>query len=45
MARMSESPLRLFHLGSHGVQVVASRDYGEEQNERAAQNAEEDERR
>jgi hypothetical protein len=33
------------HLGTHGVQVVASRDHREQQNEYAAENADQDERR
>src|ERR1700678_1238574 len=45
MARMAESPLRLFHLGAHGVQVVARRYDREQQNQRAAEHTEEDERR
>lgn len=34
----------LFHLGTHGVQVVGSRDYREKQNKCAAKSAEEHER-
>ena len=44
MAGMAEGALRLFHLGSHGVQVVADRDHGEQQNKYAAESAQEDER-
>jgi len=39
-----ESPLRFFHLGTHGMQVVSRRDYGEEQNEGAAESDAKNER-
>jgi hypothetical protein len=44
VAGMTESAFRLFHLGSHGVQVVAGRDYRKQQNYYAAESAKENER-
>jgi len=44
MAGMAESAVRLFHLGSHGVQIVGGRDHGKQQHENAAESAHEDER-
>jgi hypothetical protein len=46
--RLADTPLArrgFLHLGAHGVQVVAGRDHREQQNDYAAENAEEDERR
>ena len=44
IAGMAKGPFRLFHLGSHGVQVVGGRDYREQQNQCAAESADKDER-
>jgi len=41
MAGMPESAFRLFHLGSHGVQVVTGRNHGKQKNQHAAQSAHE----
>jgi len=44
MAEMAERAFRLFHLGPHGVQVVAGRNHGKQQNQRTAESANEGER-
>ena len=43
IAGMAEAALRFFHLRPHGVQVVGGRNHGKQQNQRAAENANEDE--
>jgi len=44
VAGMAGGALGLFHLGPHGMQVVAGRDYWEQQNECAAESTNEDKR-
>src|SRR6202521_3567829 len=44
MAGMAGGALGLLHLGPHGMQVVAGRDYWEQQNEYAAESTNEDKR-
>jgi hypothetical protein len=44
IAGMAEAALRLFHLRSHGVQIIGSRDHREQQNQRASKNTNEAER-
>jgi len=43
MSGIAKGAFRLFHLGAHGVQVVAGRDYRKQQNECAAESAKENE--
>src|ERR1700687_600391 len=45
MTAMAGGALRLLHLGPHGMQVIAGRNYREQENQRAAESTNEDERR